>query len=272
MNSTYLILAQKKMDPIESFIKSNRKFSLHLLVNAHSRLSVIQLSKGSVSYEDILQSLCLSGQEIPNAELTAHAAAIYEGVLSPVINAKNQVTLQMNRDIIANDSNFIKSILNVMYSRCGNSEFPNVEEFKMEALMFLKGSFSQFPRPEMLENNIPRNDFAFRPSFSSNKPRFSHENVLMKKPTNNIRGMMMPEVGMEPPMEDHRSPLNRIEFEKSEPIVRLLAQVRKVGMDILFPQSTHDKVSLPFLVLVKMPNSINIKFLSLDISMHFCCN
>jgi hypothetical protein len=41
---------------------------------------------------------------------------------------------------------------------------------------------------------------------------------------------------------DYRSPLSRIEFEKSEPIVRLLAQVRKVGMDILFPQSTHDKV------------------------------
>ena len=240
------------MDPIESFIKSNRKFSLNLLVNAHSRLSVIQLSKGSVSYEDILQSLCLSGQEIPNADLAAHAAVIYEGVLSPAINAKNQVTLQMNRDIIANDNNFIKSIMNVMYSRCGNTEYPTVEEFKLEALMFLKGNnFPQFSRPnaDLIEPNLPpsRNDFTFRPSFSANKPRFStQENLLMKKPpvnsNNNIRGMM-PSDGIDVPMDDHRSPLNRIEFEKSEPIVRLLAQVRKVGMDILFPQSTHDKVS-----------------------------
>jgi hypothetical protein len=34
----------------------------------------------------------------------------------------------------------------------------------------------------------------------------------------------------------------RNEFEKAEPFVRLLAHVRKLGMDILFPQSTHDKV------------------------------
>ncbi len=42
--------------------------------------------------------------------------------------------------------------------------------------------------------------------------------------------------------EEHKYAPARVEFERAEPIVRLLAQVRKVGMDILFPQSTHDKV------------------------------
>lgn len=44
--------------------------------------------------------------------------------------------------------------------------------------------------------------------------------------------------------DDGKSPLQFIDYEKSEPIVRFLAQVRKLGMDILFPQSTHDKVKL----------------------------
>lgn len=44
--------------------------------------------------------------------------------------------------------------------------------------------------------------------------------------------------------DEFRSPLQLIEFEKSEPIVRFLAQARKIGMDVIFPQSTHDKVRL----------------------------
>jgi hypothetical protein len=44
--------------------------------------------------------------------------------------------------------------------------------------------------------------------------------------------------------DDGKSPLQFIDYEKSEPIVRFLAQVRKLGMDILFPQSTHDKVKI----------------------------
>jgi hypothetical protein len=34
-----------------------------------------------------------------------------------------------------------------------------------------------------------------------------------------------------------------IEFEKLDPIVRFLAQIRKYGMDVLYPQIIHDKVS-----------------------------
>ena len=34
-----------------------------------------------------------------------------------------------------------------------------------------------------------------------------------------------------------------MDIEKSEPIVRLLADIRNDGMDILFPQTSHDKVS-----------------------------
>ena len=33
------------------------------------------------------------------------------------------------------------------------------------------------------------------------------------------------------------------EIERNEPIIRLLAHIRKAGMDILFPQMIHDKVS-----------------------------
>jgi len=46
------------------------------------------------------------------------------------------------------------------------------------------------------------------------------------------------------PMSQPFSPEGMIDIEKSEPIVRLLAHVRKGGMDILFPQISHDKVSM----------------------------
>lgn len=246
------------MDPIESFIRSNKKFSLNALINAHSRLSVLQLSKGGMVFEDVMQSLSMSGLELSVAELNAHAALVFESVL---ISHPGQKTLQMNRDVIANDTNFIRHILSVIYQRCGGQEFSAVEEFNMEAFMFLKGNHykngstssdntdTQFNRgtygvqsSNSIYGNNQQSYSIQQPSYQHNsKQRFNHGNDgVIKKYNRNM-------VDMEPELvDDYRSPMSRIEFEKSEPIVRLLAQVRKVGMDILFPQSTHDKVNFFF--------------------------
>ncbi len=94
------------MDPIESFIRSNKKFSLHALINAHSRLSVLQLSKGGMMFDDVMQSLSMSGQELSPAEINAHGALLFESVLIPSPGQK----LQLNRDVIANDSSCIRHI------------------------------------------------------------------------------------------------------------------------------------------------------------------
>ncbi len=226
------------MDPIESFIRSNKKFSLHALINAHSRLSVLQLSKGGMMFDDVMQSLSMSGQELSPAELNAHGALLFESVLIPSPGQK----LQLNRDVIANDSSFIRHILNTIYQRCGGQEYPAVEEFNMEAFMFLKGNYSNMNSSDSLSNqhrssfNTHAQPHNVQSNYQSNQKRYTpgSESLFKKFPPS--------EVNDTAEFDDYRSPLSRIEFEKSEPIVRLLAQVRKVGMDILFPQSTHDKV------------------------------
>lgn len=316
------------MDPIEAFIKGNNKFSLPALIYSHSRLSILQISKASISYEDILQSLTLSERDMSSTDLNAHAALIYEAVLSPVVTNKNVMALQMNRDIVANDINFIKSVVYVMYSRSGGVDCPCVEEFKLEAMSFLKSSNSTAPVSSSIGLDpaasvvttlaaqaaaaassgikvsldpspiqIPTLSMAATVSASIGSAASlitsgvdslsitGSSNTTMKidnapsvinvaksssnVPYNNVIEMyrgyipspttdgvqnriatqdLFPKKVMHAIVQsealnydDARSPLHRIEFEKSEPIVRLLAQVRKVGMDILFPQSVHDK-------------------------------
>jgi hypothetical protein len=217
------------------------------------------MSKGSILYDDILQSLTLSGREMSAQDLNAHAALLYEAVLAPVVNSKNQMTLQMKSEVIANDQAFIKSLLYVMYSRTGGAEFPLVEEFKAEAIAFLKSNpnalSSQAHAAFPVAPSLAAVDAAFNESFGGQAGFNNFNNPAGFKPPRGAVGSMDPNaakrnpqrmitdpgemIGMDPAQ---MSLQQRIEFEKSEPIVRLLAQVRKVGMDILFPQSVHDKV------------------------------
>lgn len=44
--------------------------------------------------------------------------------------------------------------------------------------------------------------------------------------------------------------INDVDIEKCPPMVKFLAQVRKSGMDILFPQVAHDKVGLLLVLIV----------------------
>lgn len=62
---------------------------------------------------------------------------------------------------------------------------------------------------------------------------FPHHNIQQQKPTTTTSTSST----ASPPFS-----LEGAEIEKSEPIVRLLAHVRKGGMDILFPQISHDKM------------------------------
>ncbi len=243
------------LDPIESFIVSNRKFSISLLMNSHVRLSMLQLNKGGLTFDDILQSLYAQGQTMNTIELNSHSMLIL-GILVPALTTKGQIKLQMPREIIGNDSSFIKSILNLIYAKCGSIEYPFVEEFKMDAILFLKNKLNQgkygttggsapsdlmvrqdYNQPMDGEGSVNLNIYSqMQPMTSNQGPNARRTSTAANKSHNAL-------VADSDLPDDHKPSASRIEFEKSEPIVRLLAQVRKVGMDILFPQSTHDKVN-----------------------------
>lgn len=225
-------------DPIETFIKSNRKFSISLLVNSHSRLGIQQMSKGGLTFEDVLQSLYSQGQALNGIEINAHSMLIL-GILVPALTSKGQIKLQIPREIVSSEAAFIKSILNLIYQKCNNVEYPFVEEFKNESMLYLqnKGAGKLSEPLGSGGNGQP-----FIPPSDSTSPRNSADltgNGVQRNSHNAALSSLYADCDLP---DDHKAAANRIEFEKSEPIVRLLAQVRKVGMDILFPQSTHDKV------------------------------
>jgi hypothetical protein len=267
------------MDPIEAFIKSKQKFSLNLLVNAHSRLSVVQLLKGAVTIEEA--SFCfkcqITGpQQFSLVEIDAHCGLIFESIISPSISG-GQVQLKVNKEVLGNDENFVNSILAALQKRCGDGDYPAFDEFKRETQTYLrrlsdlaKGgpvsplapavtNVTKAPEPALYENvgGLAAN-FMSKPA---SKPYLVPSAALQAQipiqlpPPPHLQQQQQQQslsqqqaqqqspgvVEYDGPAEHKYAPA-RVEFERAEPIVRLLAQVRKVGMDILFPQSTHDKV------------------------------
>lgn len=259
------------MDPIELFIKNQQKFSLTLLTTAHSRLSVLQLQKGCVTQEDTQQSLRsqLIGQQMTAADISAHAGLLFESIISPSISATGQVRLAVKKDMVGNDEKFIGAILDVVTSKCGGVEYPWVEEFKQESLAYLarlleaskpmteevvperpdvysppEFTLDRTAAPAKISHRLPSpatNPAPFAPAPLPPVPVQSSLNLAPPQALNNATSASGLPVEYDGP-EEHKYAPARVEFERAEPIVRLLAQVRKVGMDILFPQSTHDKV------------------------------
>lgn len=252
------------MDPIQSFIQSKKRFSLDLLTTAYSRLSVLQLQRGCVTQEDTNQSLRsqLIGQRMSAAEIGGHAGLLFESIISASISATGQVKLAINKDVIGNDEKFIAAILAALASKCVGVDYPAFDDFQRECQSYLRmlsdaaNPVEETPLEQPTEAALPPPEFSFdRPA-----PKIAH---LMPVPpplpqTTPVLSQMQPPTGVagQPTQatpsgqseveydgpEEHKYAPARVEFERAEPIVRLLAQVRKVGMDILFPQSTHDKV------------------------------
>jgi hypothetical protein len=219
------------MDPIENFLQLERRFSLSILINTHSRLSAIQLKRGYISKDDILSSLSLSGLGLRNSEVCAYYSLLQKSILISVIGVS---TFQMRGQLIGNEYDFIHEMMNVLKVHANHiKSYQSYDAFQMEAVSILRANYLQshhsYERMTPLLPAPPYTDnIEFLRHLPGSQPIYCRWNVK----------------------EDHREIIRirsghspgRNEFEKAEPFVRLLAHVRKLGMDILFPQSTHDKV------------------------------
>jgi hypothetical protein len=270
------------MDPIEVLINSKQKFDLNLLVNALYRLSVIQLEKGSVTHEEASNSFkcqILGPRQYTAVEIEAHCGLIFESIISPSISG-GQVLLKVTKEAIGNEEKFVQLILEALQKRYKSGDMAAFDEFEKEAQAYIarvkdikSGIVTIAPPPAVpAVSIIPKvqepaqyeNVGGIAANFmskSASKPYMVPSAALQAQipiqlpppphlqqqqqsqasassaPIRAIPGV----VEYDGPAEFKYAPA-RVEFERAEPIVRLLAQVRKVGMDILFPQSTHDKV------------------------------
>lgn len=199
-----------------------------------------------------------------NIELNAHFAIIIEGSMLQNVVSKGPIRLQMIRDLISNDIQFVKCMANILSVKSAGKEYPMVEEFKREAGLYLQKKIKQLQlmaqsvngRYDLslgdMANPLSHGSHFFQPSQQSQGNYSMHNGNMSTMPpsagnanaSSSRKSSNAIPFTSDPDLPDDHKATTRIDYEKSEPIVRLLAQVRKVGMDILFPQSTHDKVTI----------------------------
>lgn len=240
------------MDPIEYFIKSNRRFSVNLFLNTHARLVVIQASQGYILYDDVVKTLSVpSSSSSPGPDISAYAGVLYEAVFVPTISKKGVVAHKLLPESLNSDQTLIDRIVLALSARCSSAaDMACVEEFKREAQGSALGnngvlSGSQ-ASPHLLQpssSSNPNSEAESRVEYEGSVHSSAAGGGLMvPKSYHELLSRFPENIDMAEDVRGHSS-LPRLDCEKSEPIVRLLAQVRKIGMDILFPQITHDKVS-----------------------------
>ena len=206
---------------------------------------------------------------VADIDINAYTDVI-EVAFGKKMNSKGQYNLFMHGELVGNDSKFVGCILCYLSSKYATGmEYHTIEEFKGEATLHLQ-QYSQQSVGQISIEYSQQSDSRFRASspesnFLNGKRVYGHENNTAIVATvskgfysnshsngnnnvggiNNLAGKKNSSRSVSVPVDSglpDGKPSQRFDYEKSDPIVRLLAQVRKVGMDILFPQSTHDKV------------------------------
>ena len=232
------------MEPIAAFMRSGNKFSLSLLCFIHSKLSAIQSQRGWVDQNDIEN--CMNSHpnfhQFSHAELFVHNSVLVESILIPFLSSDGIIKVRLRPDV-SDDETFVACVLNTVYAKSEGVQYQLLEDFKQEALGYLKSIdvSKRFNLPDSAVTAAPmiRGYQSSRPSSAGSAALIAGSAAGVYDGLEDSYSTMRPT--REPHYPDSRQ---QVEIERSEPIVRLLAQVRKVGMDILFPQSTHDKVGM----------------------------
>eukprot|EP01031_Cornospumella_fuschlensis_P043143 gene43143-52732_t len=127
--------AKRGMDPIEFFIKSNRRFSVNSFLNTHARLVVIQANQGHITYDDVVKTLSVpSSASSPGPDISAYAGVLYEAVFMPIVTKKGIVAHKLLPESLNSDQALIDRIVLALTSHCSSpADLACVEEFKREA-------------------------------------------------------------------------------------------------------------------------------------------
>eukprot|EP00597_Dinobryon_sp_UTEXLB2267_P014736 CAMPEP_0170107832 /NCGR_PEP_ID=MMETSP0020_2-20130122/6212_1 /TAXON_ID=98059 /ORGANISM="Dinobryon sp., Strain UTEXLB2267" /LENGTH=1044 /DNA_ID=CAMNT_0010332441 /DNA_START=252 /DNA_END=3386 /DNA_ORIENTATION=+ len=192
-------------------------------------------------------------------------------IMQPIAQSNGQIRVMMQRDFVSNDVQFVNFIAKQLTSKFGEKKYPSIEEFKqdVQAYLFKRQKQVKYPsdsrydisnstEASALHTNTTRipYEYTYSSNTSSSNPHATTTPVVINNGTggnysSGRKHTLTKQTIIDSDLPDDRKSSNRIDYEKSEPIVRLLAQVRKVGMDILFPQSTHDKILACIFVAIK---------------------
>ena len=234
--------------------------------------------------------LCFRSQlwekQMNSADLTAYISLFFQSVITNIMSSSGQVKFQVNSDAIGNDEFLLTAILTILNKKYSETDYTSqLDEFKYDIDIYLRHlkqlSKNETISTEEVKMNSENNSVKTLPlpplppptssspvisvSPSSTELNIDSKHYYPSTITNNSNNNMSEinynnnQLNMtEYIMENNNNNMNnyytppRVDFERTESIIRLLAHVRKVGMDILFPQIIHDKVilSLIFLFLI----------------------
>jgi hypothetical protein len=231
------------MNLIQQFIQERKCLSFSILLKTFNRLCVQHVSTGIIEFDDILKIIynVSSNDSITLIELEIHAYSgiIYESILIPCFTVKGP-KLCLKEGLLGNEKEFLSCLLQTLirHDRTNGSPSFTVQEFNKDTCSFHNLQFNGYSgvtppqivdglnhRPSIDQFHDLRNNHEI-PNGTYQKGYSQHDNLSQsshiyqaKKSSNKFNN-------------DHNDPN----------ISKLLAHIRKSGMDIIFPQNTHDKV------------------------------
>ncbi len=227
----------------------------------------MHISKGSISYEEVVQTLRLSlsgiGRGRVDEELETYGAILYESTLSPVFtNQSAKPSYQIRKEIVGNESAFIEAVLKVLKSHAnGNENHPALEELEKERKEYfgeiytsettilrdeggnVEGNTSSSPsNPPQIPSDAELPTFDLQSTYSASSMPSSSSN---NNPTETSPGgTPLPSYAENMHTIVPNSKLLTDPENQPDPITQFLSQIRRYGMVILIPQHLHDKVSV----------------------------
>jgi hypothetical protein len=223
-------------------LKQNISILFWIFLSVYTKLC--DLPESEISYENILEIvLSLKLEGAARQELAEYSGVIYETLLKPKYRTFKGPFLVVKMDIIKNVETYFQTMLKILDDRKLDSDL-NIKEidlflsaFRREVenhLEFSKLTQAREVRGEVWSNTeTPQSSRNTTSSTGSSQPK---QRVLPASGQNSLLTAFLAA-----PREGLDATNNSI--ERNDGVVRLLAYIRKGGMDIIFPQLLHDKVS-----------------------------
>jgi hypothetical protein len=210
-------------------LQRNSDHLFWIFLTTYSRVCALQRTKHDISFEDILDVVqSLPSEAFSEQELIEYSGVVYETILKPKYATHKGAFLCMRSEILQNVDLYFLEILKVTEEKKADSN-QNQEQieaflnaFKREVKSHLEFSkLAQFQETHLSANQSETVSSTGSQRFSSSQNRSLQQGFH----TSSTREEQISDV------------------ERNDGVVRLLAYIRKGGMDVIFPQLLHDKVS-----------------------------
>jgi hypothetical protein len=221
-------------------LKQNICLLFWIFLTAYTKLCDLQESE--ISYENILEivlSLKLNGAT--RQELAEYSGVIYETMLKPKYRTFKGPFLVVKVDITKNVETYFQTILKILDDRKLDTDL-NIKEIELFLSAFRREveshmGFSKLSQTREVRGEVWSNTGTSKSSRNTSSTASSSQSNQRVLPASGHNSLLT--AFLAAPRDDLEA---NNSIERHDGVVRLLAYIRKGGMDIIFPQLIHDKV------------------------------